>query len=39
VTTIAPALSTWTRAQRLQLSAIVAVIVALHIAGWSLYLS
>jgi high-affinity nickel-transport protein len=31
--------SRWTRAERAQLSAIVAAIVALHIAGWSLYLS
>ena len=39
---IAPAVTApqgWTRAQRMQLSGIVAVIALLHIAGWSLYLS
>jgi nickel/cobalt transporter (NiCoT) family protein len=39
MTTIAPALGSWTRGQRLQLSVIVAVIAVLHVLGWSLYLS
>lgn len=39
MSTIAPALGSWTRGQRLQLSVIVAVIAVLHVLGWSLYLS
>src|SRR4051794_41879770 len=34
--TAAPA---WTRAQRLKLSGVVAVVVLLHVAGWSTYLA
>jgi hypothetical protein len=30
---------TWTRAQQLKLSGIVAVVVLLHVAGWSSYLA
>jgi high-affinity nickel-transport protein len=39
VTTIAPERTAgWTRSQRVQLSGIVATIVALHLIGWSLYI-
>jgi high-affinity nickel-transport protein len=37
--TTGPPCRRWTRAQRVQLSAIVAVVVLLHVADWSLYLS
>ncbi len=37
--TAVTAIRGWTRAQRIQLSGILAVIALLHVAGWSLYLS
>lgn len=39
MTTVAAGVGGWSRGQRWQLSAIVAVIVVLHVVGWSLYLS
>jgi nickel/cobalt transporter (NiCoT) family protein len=39
VTTIAPSPLSWSRRDRVQLSTIVAVIAALHVLGWTLYLS